>query len=433
MSATADVVVIGAGVIGSSIALELARAGRRVVVVDKAGGIGHGSTSASSAIVRFNYSTWSGVALAWESLHCWRSWAEHLGHDDPAGLARFEQTGMVVLGAGDASYDATTALFDRAGVPWERWDGSDLARHLPHLDPGSYGPPKPVDSEEFFADAVGQVSGLFTPDAGYVTDPQLAAQNLGTAAQAHGAGYLLHRLVSAITRAGDDWRVTLDSGDTLDAPVVVNAAGPWSARVNEMAGTGHDFGVATRPLRQEVHHVAAPPGFNAGGPGVAVADLDLGTYARAAEGDALLVGGTEPACDPLHWLDDPDAAGDHPTVPVFTAQLTRAARRMPDLAVPTQPRGIVGVYDVASDWTPIYDRTAEPGFYVAMGTSGNQFKNAPVVGTLVRALVEAVESGHDHDADPVVVTGAHTGHPIDLGTFSRLRTVPTGAPSSVMG
>jgi glycine/D-amino acid oxidase-like deaminating enzyme len=101
--------------------------------------------------------------------------------------------------------------------------------------------------------------------------------------------------------------------------------------------------------------------------------------------------------------------------------------------VPEVPGGIVGVYDVASDWTPIYDRTAEPGFYVAMGTSGNQFKNAPMVGTLIRELVEAVERGHDHDADPVVVTGPRTGHPIDLGTFSRLREVPTDAPASVMG
>ena len=70
----ADVVVIGAGVIGSSIAFELSRDGHRVVVLDKAGGVGHGSTSASSAIVRFNYSTWAGVALAWESLHAWRDW-----------------------------------------------------------------------------------------------------------------------------------------------------------------------------------------------------------------------------------------------------------------------------------------------------------------------------------------------------------------------
>lgn len=434
MSTTADVVVIGAGVIGSSIALELSRAGRDVVVVDKAGGIGHGSTSASSAIVRFNYSTWSGVAAAWESLHCWQDWRGHLGHDDPAGLARFERTGMLVISGGDWFPSHTTALFDRAGIPWERWDDAEIAKRLPYLDPGSYGPPKPVDSEAFFEDATGTITGLFTPDAGFVTDPQLAAHNLGTAAQALGARYLLHRLVTGIEQLPDlDWRVELDGADTVTAPVVVNAAGPWSAKVNDLAGIGADFRVTTRPLRQEVHQVPAPDGYNGEGLGVAIADLDLGTYLRATPGDGLLVGGTEPECDPLEWLDDPDRANVHPTVPVFTAQVTRAARRLPGLHAPTQPSGIAGVYDAASDWTPIYDRTSAAGFYVAMGTSGNQFKNAPVVGQLMTALIQAVESGHDHDTQPVVFPAPRTGHPIDLGTFSRLRDVPEGAPTSVMG
>src|ERR1044071_9519941 len=99
MSEPADVVVIGSGVIGSAIAFELARYGHRVVVVDKAGGVGHGSTSASSAIVRFNYSTWAGVALAWESLHAWRDWAAHLGGLGGPALATYRRTGMLVVPA----------------------------------------------------------------------------------------------------------------------------------------------------------------------------------------------------------------------------------------------------------------------------------------------------------------------------------------------
>ena len=73
-AATTDALVIGAGVMGCAIAFELARAGRSVVVVDKAGGAGFGSTSASSAIIRFTYSTFDGVALAWESYHRWLDW-----------------------------------------------------------------------------------------------------------------------------------------------------------------------------------------------------------------------------------------------------------------------------------------------------------------------------------------------------------------------
>src|SRR5207245_6009352 len=119
------------------------------------------------------------------------------------------------------------------------------------------------------------------------------------------------------------------------------------------------------------------------------------------------------------WIDDPDAADPRPTADVFDAQVTRAARRLPALTVPPAPRGLAGVYDVADDWTPIYDRTSLGGYYVAMGTSGNQFKNAPVTGQLMAELIAAVEGGRDHDHDPLPFTGAHTRLTIDLRAFSR--------------
>jgi glycine/D-amino acid oxidase-like deaminating enzyme len=155
-------------------------------------------------------------------------------------------------------------------------------------------------------------------------------------------------------------------------------------------------------------------------------------YLRPATG-GILVGGMEPACDPLEWLVRPEDAGQHVTAATYEAQSVRAARRVRDLRVPNRPTGIVGVYDVSSDWAPIYDRTALPGYYVAMGTSGNQFKNAPVVGQLMAALVAAVEGGHDHDRDPLVWTAPRTGQRLALSTYSRLRRVDPDAPTSVMG
>jgi sarcosine oxidase, subunit beta len=427
---TRQVVVIGAGVIGSSIAYELARDGHQVSVVDKAGGVGHGSTSASSAIVRFNYSTWAGVALAWESLHAWHDWTGHLGSPDTT-LAAFRRTGMLVVPADATRFEETTALFDRAGVPWERWTARDIAERVPAMDPGAFGPPRPVDSDEFFAPPHGEVDALWTPDAGYVDDPQLAAQNLATAAERHGARYLMRRTVTGLRREGSRWTVRTSGGD-LEADVVVNAAGPWSSRVNALAGVEADFGVHNRPMRQEVHHVDAPPDF-AGDAAVALADLDLGTYLRPTGDGHLLVGGTEPECDPLEWVDDPDAVEMRPTAERFRAQVTRAARRLPELGVPNRPSGIVGVYDVTDDWTPIYDRTSEPGFYVAIGTSGNQFKNAPVVGRVMATVIGAVEGGRDHDHDPVTLVLPRTGHTVDLGAFSRTRVAEAGGPHSVMG
>ncbi|WIV54053.1 NAD(P)/FAD-dependent oxidoreductase [Amycolatopsis nalaikhensis] len=423
-----DVVVIGAGVIGSSIALELARAGRKVVVLDRAPGAGQGSTSASSAVVRFNFSTAAGVAMAWEAQFGWRDWAGHLGHD-VGDLARFRRCGLVMLDVDAAPRASWLPLFDEIGVPYEEWDAATLAERIPGIDTGRYWPPKRLDDDAFWEDAPSALGGVFTPDAGYVSDPALAAVNLAAAAAAEGAEFRFRGTVTAVEKSGGHVAaVRLADGTRIPCGVVVNAAGPWSGAVNRLAGVGADFTVGLRPMRQEVAHVPVPSGYR----GPAVGDLDLGTYFRGEVGGDLLVGGTEPECDPLQWVDDPDAVDVHPTAAVFEAQVTRAARRLPDLAVPNRPRGVVGVYDVADDWTPIYDRTDLGGFYVAIGTSGNQFKNAPVVGQVLAELIERVENGADHDVSPVRFRAPRTGLEIDLGAFSRRRTKNTTS-GTVMG
>lgn len=429
-----DAVVVGAGVIGSSIALELARSGRRVIVLDRAGGAGQGSTSASSAVVRYNFSTLAGVAAAWESHFSWLAWREHLGHD-VGELARFERSGLVMLDVDAAPRSAWLPLFDEVGVPYEEWDARTLARRVPGIDTGRYWPPKPISDERFWSDASQTLGAVYTPDAGYITDPQLAAQNLAAAAVREGAEFRFRSTVTSVESSGGQVRaVGTANGTRVSAPVIVNAAGPWSAKLNQLAGVGADFTVKVRPMRQEVAHVPAPDGYHpAGGVGPAIADIDLGTYMRGVGGGGLLVGGTEPECDPFQWLDDADDADLSPTMAVFQAHVTRAARRLPRLRIPNRTSGVAGVYDVADDWTPIYDRTELPGFYVAMGTSGNQFKNAPVVGRMMATLIDQVQAGADHDAQPVHYQGARTGLRIDLGAFSRKRERNEGSSGTVMG
>ncbi|KUL58728.1 NAD(P)/FAD-dependent oxidoreductase [Streptomyces sp. NRRL S-1521] len=434
MAETVDAVVVGGGVIGCSTGFELARSGLRVAVVDKLGGAGQGSTSASSAIVRFNYSTLDGVVAAWESKHCWERWSEHVEATARDGLVDYVRTGVVFLDVPQAPRDRVLPLFDQVGVPYDEWGAAELARNIPAVDTGSHWPPKALDDEAFFADAVAHLGGLHTPDGGYVSDPQLAALNLVSAAEKRGTRFFFNAEVTDVIRSGGRVQgVRLSDGTTLSAAVVVNAAGPWSGSLNQLAGVGSEFTIRVRPMRQEVHQVAAPAGYHqSGAPGPVIADLDLGTYMRAEGRDFLLVGGTEPECDPLEWIDDPDRADLRATVPLFNAQVTRAARRLPALRVPSRPSGIAGVYDVADDWTPIYDRTDLDGFYVAIGTSGNQFKNAPLVGRLMTTLVHEVEAGHDHDTEPVHHTCEHTGHVINLGSFSRKRP-PSESTGTVMG
>ncbi|KOG87750.1 hypothetical protein ADK38_23700, partial [Streptomyces varsoviensis] len=162
MSTTAEAVVVGAGVIGASTALELARSGLRVTVVDRFGGAGNGSTSASSAVVRFTYPTVEGVTAAWESRHCWEAWRDHLGAPAGEPLASYIRCGVALLDVDFAPRALFTRHFDAVGVPYEEWDADELAARLPAVDTGRYWPPRPVDDDAFFADASGRLGALHT-------------------------------------------------------------------------------------------------------------------------------------------------------------------------------------------------------------------------------------------------------------------------------
>lgn len=424
------VIVIGAGIIGSSIALELSRAGFQVIVVDKAAGAGQGSTSSSSAVIRFNYSTYDSVALAWESFHCWQRWHEHLGIDLSA-YSRLYDLGVIMLDSPVISTARTAELFEQVGLPFEVWSPNELAERAPSLDTGKYWPPKAVTADEFWEEATEKIGAIFTPQGGYIDDPQLAAENLAAAARYFGADFRFKVAVTNIIRPGNRVSgIELNNKEIISADVVVNAAGPWSTKVNQLVGVGEDFTIDLRPMRQEVHQVHAAQNLL---PGPIIGDLDLGIYMRSTPQGSILVGGTEPECDPLEWIKDPDQVNMFRTQERFQAQVTRAARRLPALQIPNTPLGVVGVYDVATDWTPIYDRTSVDGFYVAIGTSGNQFKNAPVVGKLMVQLISEVESGKDHDVIPVIFQGTRTGNQINIGAFSRKRPINSDSTNSVMG
>ena len=111
-----DSIVIGAGVIGAAITLQMARKGYRTLCVDKLPAAGYGSTSNSCAIIRTHYSTLDGTALAWESYHHWKNWGEYLESDDERGLARFIETGMVVVRSEAAMYRQHLAFHDELGA-----------------------------------------------------------------------------------------------------------------------------------------------------------------------------------------------------------------------------------------------------------------------------------------------------------------------------
>ncbi len=426
-------VVIGAGVIGSSVALELARGGYDVTVVDKGPGAGTGSTSASSAIIRFSYSTRDAIVTSWEAARRWQDWEAHLGVADPDGLVRYHPTGNLIFRTTGYDGAAMVELWDEIGIENEILTSDELEHRFPWLDIGRFHPPKPIDDPAFGDDATERLTAIYTPHGGFIDDPTLAARNLAHAARQHGARFRFGCEVAAIERTADSVAgVRLASGEVIDAPVVINVAGPHASGINRLAGVTDDMAIAHRALRQEVFTAPAPMGaaLDQGGP--LVADLDVGQYFRPQPGGMLLIGGAEPECDELHWVDDPDTNSDHPTIEVWETYMMRAARRMPEFGVPAQPSGVAALYDASDDWMPIYDRSSLHGFFMACGTSGNQFKNAPLAGEFVAAIVEATMAGHDHDADPIRFHARDTGLDIDLGAFSRRRR-PAVTTGTVMG
>ncbi|WP_419910212.1 NAD(P)/FAD-dependent oxidoreductase [Hoeflea sp.] len=434
MAETTDAVIIGAGIIGAATALELNRKGIRTISVDKNPAAGYGSTSGSCAIIRVHYSTLEGTAFAYEGYHYWRDWATYLAADDERGLAEFRETGCLVMCTEQNGYmKKHTELCEELNIPFERWNADQILKRLPIYDLKSYFPAKRMDDPEFGKPGKGNVEqAVHFPTAGYITDPQLATHNLQRATEAAGGSFLFNRSVTEILQAdGRVAGVKLDDGTEIHAPVVINVAGPHSAKVNAMAGALDDMTITTNALRQEVVHVPAPEGFDFYSNAFVTSDSDIACYCRPEKGNFILVGSEDPECDPREWVDPDDY--DTNFTEQWTHQAQRYAQRVPSLGIPNQTKGVVDLYDVSDDWIPIYDKSQIPGYYMAIGSSGNQFKNAPIAGKMMAALVEYCEAGHDHDAKPLQFDLPYIGRSIDVGFYSRKREINEESSFSVLG
>ncbi len=149
-------------------------------------------------------------------------------------------------------------------------------------------------------------------------------------------------------------------------------------------------------------------------------------------GNHILIGSEDPECDHRVWVDDPDNYNKNFSQQ-WTTQVIRGAQRYEGLPIPNQSQGVTDLYDVTEDWLPIYDKSCLPGYYMAVGTSGNQFKNAPVVGEMMSELILACEKGLDHDKNPFVYRMHYLKRDCHLSTFSRNRVINPNSSFSVLG
>ncbi len=435
MTKTADVIIIGAGVIGAATAFELAKLGYRTLSLDRNAEAGHGSTSGSCAIIRVHYSTLEGTAFAYEGWHYWRDWKDYLEVTDERGLAQYRETGCLVLKTQlNDDLARHKGHCDELGIPYEEWDPEQIKERLPIYHLEQFYPASRPEDPTFGAPSGGTLAGaVFFPTAGYVTDPALASHNLQRAAEAKGAVFQFGATVEEILTDGGRVRgARLAGGNVVHAPVVINVAGPASSRINKLAGVTGDMTISTRALKQEVVHVPAPVGFDFEQDGMVVSDSDIACYCRPEHGNHILIGSEDPPCDTHVWIED-DGDYDRNFTEQWRVQAMRYAQRVPTLGIPNQMRGVVDCYDVTEDWIPIYDKSSLPGFYMACGSSGNQFKNAPIAGKMMAALVDYCEGGTNHDIRPLKFVLPYIGHETNVGFYSRKRQINPESSFSVLG
>lgn len=407
--------IIGAGLIGASTALELARRGWRVTVLERAAEPGQGSTASSTAIIRQLYHERHSIALAVEGLRYWESWPAPLG-GGAGPTARFVPCGVLWVFPRTELDAQPLETLRGLGAEIELLTGAALRQRFPAHD---------------FDGAGLELAGLLETRGGFVDDPALAVRNLADAARAAGAEIRCAETVVAATfddgalARGGRRRitgVTTASGRHLAADVVINAAGPQSARVNLILGT--PLPLQTAPNLQnffDAREEALPWDALPRTAFPVCADTVAGLYFKPDP--ARFRAGAVLADDDRIFVEDADAPAPA-AAPGFVAdKRERLARRLPGAALQEiVPGG--AYYDVTvADWSPIFDRTDVDGVFVGIGTSGKWFKSGPVLGWILAELIEHVRAGHDPDdpEDRLVVRLPRSGNTLALSDFARWR------------
>ena len=429
-----DAIIIGAGVIGSAVGYELSKKGWKTLNVDKNPVSGYGSTSTSCAIIRVYYSTFEGCAMAYESYHYWKNWSKYLEIHDQNVLSEFIDCGCMIYKTTHNNYlKKVIRLANELKIPYKTWSPKKIKSILPIADLNEFGPVKPIKDKMFGKHNNKLLKGaVFFPNGGYINDPQLATQNLQNSTEKKGGEFLFNsQVVEIIKKNGRVSGIVLSDGRKILSNVVINVAGPHSMKINELAGVHELNNIKTKALKVEVSHVPSPKSFNFEKDGFVISDSDIGCYSRPETGNNILIGGEEPECDEKIFVDPDD--WDDNFSEQWNVQVLRQGQRYPTLPITSKVRGVVALYDVTDDWIPIYDKSDLPGYYMAIGSSGNQFKNAPVAGLLMSNLVEYCENGNDHDKEPLVMNLFHIKQKINLSFFSRNRTINKESSMSVLG
>jgi sarcosine oxidase subunit beta len=348
----ADVVIVGGGIVGASIAYHLAFRGVRDVLVLEREQLGSGSTTRNAGGVRLQFSTEINVQLSLRSLPRIERFAEEMGVDP-----HLRQVGYLFLITEErdvAPFEASLAMWRRLGVPAQRLDAAGVHQVFPELR---------VDDLRF--------ATLCMRD-GYC-DPTSLLNGYVARARERGVRFREHAPVVGVTRDGDRVTAVRTAKGEIACATVVNAAGAWGAEVGRLAGVD----LPIRPLRRQIFVTEPVPGLDREFP-LTVEFASTLYFHRESGG--VLMGMADPTDGPGF-----DSSVNWDFLPTL---VERALYRLPVLERASVKTGWAGFYEDTPDKHPIIGAIpGVRGFLCAAGFSGHGIMHAPATGEAIAELI----------------------------------------------
>jgi sarcosine oxidase subunit beta len=348
----AEVVIVGGGVLGASIAYHLATKGVRDVVVLERDRLGAGSTTRNAGGVRLQFSTEINVRLSQRSIPHFERFAEEMGVDPD-----FHQVGYLFLITSDrdvSAFERSLALWSRLGVPARRIDRDGVRDLFPELR---------ADDVRF---------ATFCEKDGYL-DPTSVLNGYVARAREKGVRFDEARPATSITHKGGAVSAVGTPSGPIETETVVNAAGPWAGQVGKLAG----IDLPITPLRRQIFVTDPVRGLDREFP--LTVEMATSFYFHRESG-GVLMGMADPA--------DRPGFDDSINWDFLPAIVERALDRVPALETANVKTGWAGFYEDTPDKHPILGRIASVrGFVNAAGFSGHGLMHAPAAGELIAELI----------------------------------------------
>jgi sarcosine oxidase subunit beta len=349
---TADIVIIGGGVMGASAAYHLAQRGmKHIVLLEKENFFGQGATGRCAGGVRYQFSTEINVKLSIASLPMLERFKEEIGQE-----ISYKQCGYLLVATNEKdanTFKSNIDLQNKLGVPTQLLSGDEVRKRLPLMK---------------FDDAL---AGTFNQKDGIV-DPNSVVMGYISAAQKMGVQAFTNAEVLGITISADQVEEVQTTLGVIKTRMILNAAGPWASPIGKMAGVQ----LPVIPLRRQMFTTSALKEVPADFP--FVIDFARSLYFHR-EGEGLLIG--------MSNQNEQPGFDQNVDEDFELTNLDAAIERMPVVEKAQRASHWAGLYEVTPDAHPIFGNTNTNGFFVCAGFSGHGFMHGPISGKLMSEFI----------------------------------------------